>query len=243
MRETGKRARPPQTLDEADDAVESYEPIHGDMRVREVLAYLFEKVPDYAVRLLGDPDQAADVSALAILRVLRGMVRGRYVALPNEQIRAIAFTAVRNLIHDERLKERRKAAYYALYTAEWADGFSRRADPADEYEAKEFSLMISEAVYVFTEVRRRIWFLVRRDKLDHEAVAKIVNLSTSSVNYHVMAGDRVLLAALAAWKEGRLLDRETLLAAARRAESAPARLGRRPKAIGEPQSPPQETEQ
>ena len=167
---------------------------NGDSGALDILYLRYaSKVRDFALRLLKDQTDAEDITHDIFLRIWdhRRNLEDVY------SFKGYLFRMTRNAIFN--VMKRRQMQYKYLKTTESRIEERAKVEPSDAVSTDELLEMIDLAVRNMPEQRRKVFYMSRHENMSYDEIAKTLNISPRTVQYHIsnaLAELRKLLSSL-----------------------------------------------
>ena len=159
----------------------------------ELFDALHEPLLRYAWRLVADDAAARDVVQQAFIRLWQGRDR----IDDHRSIKALLYTSVRNLaLNHIRDEQRRRALLSEAFPADE----EHVSEDADGLDAETLNRHIASWITEMPARRREAFVLSRFDRLNHDEIARVMDLAPNTVNTHIMLALRHLRKRLAAFE-------------------------------------------
>lgn len=167
---------------------------NGDSEALDILYLRYaSKVRDFAFHLLKDQTDAEDITHDVFLRVWEYRANLGNVG----SFKGYLFRMTRNAIFN--VMKRRQIRYRYQKTTESGIEERIRVESCDAISTDELLEMIELAVSNMPEQRRRVFYMSRYENMSYEEIARTLNISPRTVQYHIsnaLAELRKLLSAL-----------------------------------------------
>lgn len=147
-------------------------------------------VVDFAYRMLGAPDAAADVAQEVFVRVWRAI--GRYEVGKRARFSTWLFQIARNACIDVRRRRARDPLAGAVDIADAQDWVAARGGSTDEVEAREVSAQVAAAVLDLPEDQQTALVLSVYEGLSYAEIAEVMDCSVKSVELRLYRARRQL---------------------------------------------------
>jgi RNA polymerase sigma-70 factor (family 1) len=133
----------------------------------------WQPVLRYANYLIDSPDAAEDVVQEAFVRLWARSPEWR----PRGCVRAFLYRVTRNLVLNERRRERVRTlwARHAEADTHWYPM------PTHALEAQEIHAALKEAVAALPDRRRKVFWLARYQQMTHHEIAEVMGISVQTV--------------------------------------------------------------
>lgn len=167
---------------------------NGDSGALNILYLRYaSKVRDFALRLLKDQTDAEDITHDIFLRIWDHRRNLEDVC----SFKGYLFRMTRNAIFN--VMKRRQMQYKYLKTTESRIEERAKVEPSDAVSTDELLEMIDLAVHNMPEQRRKVFYMSRHENMSYDEIAKTLNISPRTVQYHIsnaLAELRKLLSSL-----------------------------------------------
>lgn len=152
----------------------------GDSEALDILYLRYaSKVRDFALRLLKDQTDAEDITHDVFLRIWEYRKQLGSVC----SFKGYLFRMTRNAIFN--VMKRRQMRYRYQKTTEAGAIDSVKAESADVVSTDELLEMIELAVHNMPEQRRKVFYMSRYENMTYEEIARSLNISPRTVQYHI----------------------------------------------------------
>lgn len=153
---------------------------NGDSEALDILYLRYaSKVRDFALRLLKDQTDAEDITHDVFLRIWE--CRGRLGEVCS--FKGYLFRMTRNAIFN--MIKRRQIRYKFRKTTELDVDRPAEVESDAVVSTDELLGMIELTVRNMPEQRRRVFYMSRYENMSYEEIAKTLNISSKTVQYHI----------------------------------------------------------
>jgi RNA polymerase sigma factor (sigma-70 family) len=162
-----------------------------------LFAEVIERGMEYAARLV-DYDTARDVSHEIAVDIWERRKENPALLANQSEIAPYVYRAVYNRILNVFRSQKRRRQRDELHAAERSTAKSWM-DPALEQDERELAARVQRVIDALPRKSRAVYLRVREDGASYQEVAREMNISVKTVQYHVVHAQSHLRAALATW--------------------------------------------
>jgi RNA polymerase sigma-70 factor (ECF subfamily) len=162
-----------------------------------LFAEVIERGMEYAARLV-DYDTARDVSHEIAVDIWERRKANPALLTNRAEIAPYVYRAVYNRILNVFRSQKRRRQRDELHAAERSTAKSWM-DPAVEQDERELAARVQRVIDALPRKSRAVYLRVREDGASYQEVAREMNISVKTVQYHVVHAQAQLRAALATW--------------------------------------------
>ncbi|HEY4129678.1 MAG TPA: sigma-70 family RNA polymerase sigma factor [Gemmatimonadaceae bacterium] len=164
-----------------------------------LFAEVIERGMEYAARLV-DYDTARDVSHEIAVDIWERRKANPALLANASEVGPYVYRAVYNRILNVFRGQKRRRQRDEMHAAE-RSATKTWMDPALEQEERELAAHVQRVIDTLPRKTRAVYLRVREDGASYQEVAREMNISVKTVQYHVVHAQSQLRQALAEWNE------------------------------------------